>query len=160
MGAANLKDLKIYVNPGHGGHDSDDRNVAVPPFKQGDPEGYWESNSNLVKGLDLRDMLQKFGAGVMMSRTTIQPPTTVASTKSDMRQMPMAPTSSSQSTVTRLVRQAAWNQPLMLYRGFTNDPVSPEAKEMSLILNKQLLGESGDFMVEHKHMARRRLRFL
>ena len=31
------------------------------------------------------------------------------------------------------------NQPLMLYRGFTNDPVSPEAKEMSLILNKQLL---------------------
>ena len=39
VGAANLKDLKIYVNPGHGGHDSDDRNVAVPPFKQGDPEG-------------------------------------------------------------------------------------------------------------------------
>lgn len=70
VGAANLKDLKIYVNPGHGGHDSDDRNVAVPPFKQGDPEGYWESNSNLVKGLDLRDMLQKFGARVMMSRTT------------------------------------------------------------------------------------------
>ena len=70
VGAANLKDLESYVNPGHGGHDSDDRSVAVPPFRQGDPEGYWESNSNLVKGLDLRDMLQKFGARVLMSRTT------------------------------------------------------------------------------------------
>ena len=43
--ATDLKDLKIYINPGHGGHDSDDRNVAVPPFSSGDPEGYWESNS-------------------------------------------------------------------------------------------------------------------
>ena len=107
VGAANLTDLKIYVNPGHGGHDSDDRNVAVPPFKQGDPEGYWESNSNLVKGLDLRDMLQKFGARVMSRVSPIQPPTTVASTKSEKRQMPTVPTSSSQSTVTRQVRQAA-----------------------------------------------------
>ena len=31
------------------------------------------------------------------------------------------------------------NQPLMLYRGYTDDPVFPEAKEMSGILNKWLL---------------------
>ena len=30
--AADLNGLKIYVNPGHGGYDSDDRNVAIPPF--------------------------------------------------------------------------------------------------------------------------------
>lgn len=139
VGAANLKDLKIYVNPGHGGHDSDDRNVAVPPFKQGDPEGYWESNSNLVKGLDLRDMLQKFGARVMMSRVT--------NTTADDRGLHeigyeanaygadffFSIHSNATGTSSRV------NQPLMLYRGFTNDPVSPEAKEMSLILNKQLL---------------------
>ena len=143
VGAANLKDLKIYVNPGHGGHDSDDRNVAVPPFKQGDPEGYWESNSNLVKGLDLRDMLQKFGARVMMSRTT--------NTTADDRGLHeigyeanaygadffFSIHSNATGTSSRV------NQPLMLYRGFTNDPVSPEAKEMSLILNKQLLEKAG-----------------
>ena len=55
VNAADMKDLKIYVNPGHGGHDSDDRWVEVPPFTNQDPNGFWESNSNLVKGLDLRD---------------------------------------------------------------------------------------------------------
>ena len=42
------KDLTIYINPGHGGHDADDRNVVIEPFAAGDPEGYWESNSNLT----------------------------------------------------------------------------------------------------------------
>ncbi|MBQ1723293.1 MAG: hypothetical protein II034_05820, partial [Muribaculaceae bacterium] len=40
----------VYINPGHGGHDSDDRNVVIPPFAQGDTLGFWESNSNLWKG--------------------------------------------------------------------------------------------------------------
>ena len=51
------QDIKIYINPGPGGHDSDDRNVVIAPYTQGDPEGFWESNSNLDKGLYLRDML-------------------------------------------------------------------------------------------------------
>ena len=37
----------VYINPGHGGHDSDDRNVVIYPYVQGDTAGYWESNSNL-----------------------------------------------------------------------------------------------------------------
>ena len=45
VNATDLKGLKIYINPGHGGHDSDDRNVVVPPFTGGDPEGYWESKT-------------------------------------------------------------------------------------------------------------------
>ena len=68
--ATDMKDLKIYVNPGHGGYDSDDRNVAVPPFASHDQNGFWESKSNLIKGLDIREMLQGFGADEMMSRTT------------------------------------------------------------------------------------------
>ena len=52
------------------GHDSDDRNVVIYPFEQGDPEGYWESNSNLDKGLQLRDLLEEAGIKVTMSRTT------------------------------------------------------------------------------------------
>ncbi len=139
VGATDMKDLKIYVNPGHGGHDSDDRNVVVPPFKQGDADGFWESNSNLDKGLALRDLLEGLGANVMMSRTT--------NTTDDDRNLHeigyeanaygadfmFAIHSNATGTSARN------NQPLMLYRGFTNDPVSPEAKAMSLVLNRQLL---------------------
>ena len=65
-----FSDYKIYINPGHGGHDSDDRNIKIYPFKSGDPEGFWESNSNLDKGLKLRDWLNSLGFRTKMSRTT------------------------------------------------------------------------------------------
>lgn len=54
--------IKIMVNPGHGGHDSDDRHVL--------PMDFWESESNLTKGLYLRDILEDAGATVVMSRVT------------------------------------------------------------------------------------------
>lgn len=65
-----FSDVKIYINPGHGGHASNDRNIVIYPFQSGDPNGFWESNSNLDKGLKLRDWLQGLGMQVMMSRTT------------------------------------------------------------------------------------------
>ncbi|MDR3219397.1 MAG: N-acetylmuramoyl-L-alanine amidase [Dysgonamonadaceae bacterium] len=68
--ATDLTGVKIYVNPGHGGHDSDDRNVVTIPFSAGDAAGFWESNSNLTKGLALRDLLLSANATVLMSRTT------------------------------------------------------------------------------------------
>jgi len=70
LAAQNLQGVKIYINPGHGGYDSDDRNVVIAPFTSGDPNGFWESKSNLDKGLSLRAMLQAAGATVLMSRTT------------------------------------------------------------------------------------------
>ena len=68
--AQNLTGVKILVNPGHGGYDSDDRNVVIAPYTSGDQNGFWESKSNLDKGLYLRSMLQNAGATVIMSRTT------------------------------------------------------------------------------------------
>ncbi len=67
-----LKGIKIYINPGHGGHDANDRSIWTIPVPEvwTNPKGYWESNSNLVKGLALCDMLEKAGATVIMSRTT------------------------------------------------------------------------------------------
>ncbi|MDD6669729.1 MAG: Ig-like domain-containing protein [Bacteroidales bacterium] len=137
--ATDLKDLKIYINPGHGGHDSDDRNVAVPPFSSGDPEGFWESNSNLSKGLQMRDMLESFGAGTKMSRVTNTTEDDRGLTEIDTEANGYAPDFffSIHSNATGSANRV--NQPLMLYRGFNNDPVWPEAKVMSEILNKQLL---------------------
>lgn len=70
--ATDLTGLKIYVNAGHGGHDPNDRSCWTIPVPEtwSNPLGYWESNSNLVKALALRDLLQAAGATVIMSRTT------------------------------------------------------------------------------------------
>ncbi len=65
----NLTGVKICINPGHGGYDADDRNVVIAPFKSGDPNGFWESQSNLDKGFALREMLEAAGATVIMTRT-------------------------------------------------------------------------------------------
>ena len=67
--SADFTDVKIYLNPGHGGYDPNDRNVLTIPFEMGDTLGYYESKSNLIKGLELRNMLQANGATVYMSRT-------------------------------------------------------------------------------------------
>ncbi len=65
-----FSDIKIYINPGHGGHGSNDRGMTIYPFAAGDPEGFWESNSNLHKGLFLDSMLTALGVQTMMSRRT------------------------------------------------------------------------------------------
>jgi hypothetical protein len=69
ISAQNLTGVKIYINPGHGGFDADDRNVPIAPYASGDKNGFWESQSNLDKGFALRTMLQGSGATVSMSRT-------------------------------------------------------------------------------------------
>lgn len=60
--------IRIYINPGHGGYDSDDRNVVVNPFASGDTLGFWESWSNLDKGLMLKQMLDDAGFTTAISR--------------------------------------------------------------------------------------------
>ena len=60
---------KIYINPGHGGYNSNDRNIVTINHASGDQSGFWESQANLTKALYLREMLQTAGATVYMSRT-------------------------------------------------------------------------------------------
>ena len=68
-GAVGAAGPKIYINPGHGGYNSNDRNIVTINHASGDHDGFWESQANLTKGLYLRDMLQTAGATVYMSRT-------------------------------------------------------------------------------------------
>ena len=56
-----LAGYKICINPGHGGHDSDDRFIP--------DTGFWESEGNLAKGLYLKTMLENLGATVFITRT-------------------------------------------------------------------------------------------
>ena len=77
LSAKDLTGVKIYLNPGHGGFHAgandetgrNDRNVPTIPFDALDENGFWESSCNLTKGLFLKDLLEKNGATVKISRT-------------------------------------------------------------------------------------------
>lgn len=77
--STNPADYKIYINPGHGGYDSDDRLMYLYPiFVNGnqvnEAAGYtremsfWESVSNLDKGMRLDTLLRNLGFQTKMSR--------------------------------------------------------------------------------------------
>ncbi len=59
-----LSDLKFCIDPGHGGHSSNDR----PPVFADVP--YWESDGNFEKALFLKEMLENRGAVVVLTRYT------------------------------------------------------------------------------------------
>ncbi len=66
---ADFKDFKIYINPGHGGFDSDDRGMKVWINETTQDYGFWESQSNLDKGLKLKEWLDALGFQTAISRT-------------------------------------------------------------------------------------------
>ena len=81
--STNPADYKIYINPGHGGYDSDDRLMYLYPIfidvsnsTLNSADGYtreqsfWESTSNLDKGLRLDTILRDLGFQTKMSRVT------------------------------------------------------------------------------------------
>ena len=71
---------KIYINPGHGGYGGDDRGMYLYPIfingQVNEAGGYtkeqtfWESQSNLDKGLRLDTMLRALGFQTKLSRVT------------------------------------------------------------------------------------------
>ncbi len=137
--AKEASEITVYINPGHGGYDSDDRNVVIAPYTQGDQNGYWESKSNLVKGLALRDMLQAKGYKVVMSRVNnttdddLPLSTIVARANASGANIYFSIHSNATGTSARR------NFPLMLFRGFDKEPDNPDDYTICEILNKYLL---------------------
>ena len=122
INVASAQQPHVYINPGHGGYDSDDRNMVIYPFHQGDSAGSWESKSNLRKGLALQEILQKKGYKTSISRVT-------NTTADDL----------ALSTIVALCNQsgadvfysihsnatgtsAVNNFPMVFYRGYTGSP--------------------------------------
>ena len=70
VSANDLSEARIYINPGHGGWGPNDRPMATINYAQMDTLGFFETNTNLIKGMALREELVKAGARyVRMSRT-------------------------------------------------------------------------------------------
>ncbi|MGV8827030.1 MAG: Ig-like domain-containing protein [Breznakibacter sp.] len=135
-----LQNVKIYVNPGHGGHDGDDRNVVIAPFLQGDPKGFWESNSNLDKGLRLRDLLQGSGASVIMSRVT--------NTSADDRNLTVIAEEANANGVDFMIsihsnaHNGSVNYPLMLFHGWDNNPLLPASMDLANLFWENLISNT------------------
>ena len=66
--AKKMSDLTVVIDPGHGGYDGDDRPIWIYPYTNGSQDGYWESKSNLVKGLHLQAILDSLGVDIHLTR--------------------------------------------------------------------------------------------
>ena len=120
--------LKVMINPGHGGHDSDDRGM---------PNGFWESEGNLTKGMWLRDLLEARGCEVIMSRVLNR-------TEDDLPLSQIAAIANQNEVDLFLsIHSNAGNQTsnyvLTIFNGKTEQPAIPEAKEWARILWEQLV---------------------
>ncbi|MFA6871408.1 MAG: N-acetylmuramoyl-L-alanine amidase [Bacteroidaceae bacterium] len=148
--AQDLSGVKIFVNPGHGGFDSDDRNITIPPFSQGDPNGFWESQSNFDKGIQLRELLQNAGATVVMSRNSNAPTTDTYSDDTPLTQIVAMANASNADYMLSIHSNAGAgtaNHVLQLYAGvdpddtntyYTATPYSDEGRAVSTIIANNL----------------------
>ncbi len=76
VSAADLSNIKVCIDPGHGSYGPNDRPMATIPYPMlsstGRPEigvGFYESNTNLWKAEKLDEMLRAAGATVYMTHT-------------------------------------------------------------------------------------------
>jgi len=125
---ADFTGIRIFINPGHGGNDGDDRHMLETDF--------WESEGNLEKGLFLRELLQARNALVYMSRTTNftsddLPLSTIAAMANTANADIFISIHSNGFDGTR-------NQPLVLFRGYDNQPVYPGSKVFAEMLWEKL----------------------
>lgn len=122
--AQDFSDLKFCINPGHGGHDSDDR---YQPESE-----YWESEGNLTKGLFLRDILENWGATVVMSRTQNR-------TEDDLPLSQISAIANENNvdffhSIHSNANNQQVNYALILFRGYDNNPVFDESKKMGNVM--------------------------
>ncbi|MBN2215529.1 MAG: Ig-like domain-containing protein [Bacteroidales bacterium] len=138
-----LTGYKIFINPGHGGYDPNDRHIPAT--------GFWESEGNLVKGLFLRELLESLNAMVYMSRT--------ANTTADdlslsvIDEMANAANADFFLSIHSNGFDGTQNYPLLLFRGYDNQPVFPEAKSMAQIMWQKLF-EKGNCWTSSNHYVK------
>lgn len=129
---------RVFINPGHGGHDDDDR--YEPFFNQAaqDTVPYYESDSNLGIGLALQGYLNEKGYQVFISRTD-------NATEDDLNLFEIRSLaenngvdlfycihSNDTGTPTRT------NFPLAIYRGYTGQPLAQGSDSLAAYTMRHL----------------------
>lgn len=143
----------VYINPGHGGHESDDRNVVVAPFAQGDTLGFWESNASLWKGFALQEMLKKKGYKTSISRLTNDENSDLALSTI------VALCNASGADVFYAIHSNATgagdnyriNFPLGLYRGYTGSPIIAGSDKLASDLGVYLIANKSTVWTDNNY---------
>ena len=132
---AQLNGKKIYVNPGHGSFGPNDRPMATIPYpnlpETGRPDtlGFYESNTNLWKCLELGRKLEAAGAVVMYSRTASGPYPFVSGDDTYNKALSVICEETNEFGADYFISVhsnaatdgTATNYPLVLYRGYDKD---------------------------------------
>lgn len=137
LNAQSLSGYKLCIDPGHGGNDpANDRHITEVDF--------WESEGNLGKALNLREILDSLGAEVILTRTENDDSDDLALSvragiaNSNNVDYFHSIHSNATGTANRV------NFPLILYRGYSNDPVFDEARDFaSVVWNEIYKAKSG-----------------
>ncbi|MBN2281810.1 MAG: N-acetylmuramoyl-L-alanine amidase [Candidatus Marinimicrobia bacterium] len=123
--ALDLSGIKICLDPGHGGYESDDRPMTET--------GFWESESNLTKGLFLKQILESYNAQVVITRTGNNG-TTDDPSLSERVELANSNSVDYFISIHSNAFDAAQNYSMSIFNGKTESPRIPESKVMSEIL--------------------------
>ena len=144
---------RVFINPGHGGHDSDDRPMPTWVIGRQDTLHYYESNSNLTKGLALQEILRNKGYETAISRVT-------NNTQDDLDLYEIvALAANSGADIFFAIHSNATgtpncvNFPLGLYRGWDGKPAVEGSLQLSEAVMKHL-GKGEATVWTHKERSR------
>ena len=132
-----VKDVpRVFINPGHGGHDSDDRHMPTWVIGRQDTVHYYESNSNLTKGLALVEILHNKGYETAISRKTNNTEDDL-----DLFEIVLLAANSGADVFFSIHSNATGiekklNFPLGLYRGWDGQPVVEGSLKLSELVMK------------------------
>lgn len=126
--AQDFSGVKICIDPGHGGHTSDDRYIEAT--------GFWESDGNWGKANHLKEILESMGAEVILTRDGNENSDDLALSER------AAVANNNNVDYFNSIHSNAFNgqsnYTLLLYNGTSSNPSSPEAKEMGGIMAEKI----------------------
>lgn len=129
--AQSLDGVKVCIDPGHGGHDpANDRHVVEADF--------WESEGNYYKALHAEEILTSLGATVILTRhgnsDSDEIALSVRAGIANANNVDLFHSIHSNATGT----SNRTNFSLVLFRGYTDDPVFPQAKDYAIKVYRNL----------------------
>ena len=131
---------RVFLNPGHGGHDSNDRPTPYYCYATNDTLPYYESDSNFKKGMALKQILENRGYEVGITRTENK-------TTDDLDLFEISSLANHSgadmflaihSNATGIERKL--NFPLALYRGWSGEPCVEGSDSIASCVMRHLIG--------------------
>ena len=131
---------RVFLNPGHGGHDSNDRPTPYYCYATNDTMPYYESDSNFKKGMALKQILENRGYEVGITRTENK-------TTDDLDLFEISSLANHSgadmflaihSNATGIERKL--NFPLALYRGWSGEPCVEGSDSIASCVMRHLIG--------------------